>query len=133
MILSENYSNKFILILILSLFLFPNFAVSEELGKENVAATKEGIRVAVLPLENLSGTMAPIKEIRQIFIEKLRKAGVDVLNEEALEKFMAKHRIRYTGGIDKNTAQAFKQEVNVDGVFIASLEFYSDANPPRFL
>jgi TolB-like protein len=131
MISSENYSNKFILILILSLFLFANFADSEELGKESVAAAKERIRVAVLPLENLSGSMGPIKEIRQIFIEKLRTGGIDVLSEEILEKFMAKHRIRYTGGIDRDTAQAFKQEVNVDGVFIISLEFYSDANPPK--
>jgi TolB-like protein len=126
-----SYSNKFVLIPILVLFLFPSFACSKEIGKENFVTKKERIRVAVFPIENLSGSMGPVKEIRQMFIEKLRTAGVDVLNEETLEKFMAKHRIRYTGGIDKNTAQAFKQEVDIDSVLITSLEFYSDANPPK--
>ena len=126
-----NYLNKFILILISALLLFPGFALSKELKEENFATKKERIRVAVFPLENLSGSMAPVKEIRRMFIEKLRTTGIDVLDEETLEKFMAKHRIRYTGGIDRNTAQAFKQEADIDSVLITSLEFYSDANPPK--
>jgi TolB-like protein len=125
-----SYSNKFVFILILALF-SPSGAYSQGLGKENFATKKEGIRVAVFPLENLSGSMAPLKEIREIFIEKLRAKRIDVLDEETLAKFMARHRIRYTGGIDRDTAQAFKQEVNVDGVLMTSLEFYSDDNPPK--
>jgi len=126
-----SYLNKFILILISVLLLFPGFVDSKEIGKKNSATKKERIRVAVFPLENLSGSMGPVKEIRQMFIEKLRTTGTDVLDEETLEKFMARHRIRYTGGIDRNTAQAFKREVNIDSVLITSLEFYSDANSPK--
>jgi TolB-like protein len=126
-----SYSNKFAAILILALLLSASFSYSKEVGKENFATKKERIRIAVFPLENLSGSMAPVKEMRQMFIEKLRTTGMDVLDEETLQKFMARHRIRYTGGIDKNTAQAFKQEVDIDGVLITSLEFYSDVNPPK--
>jgi TolB-like protein len=126
-----SYSNKFALILILALLLSPGFAHSKEIGKENFGTKRERIRVAVFPLENLSGSMAPVKEIRQMFIEKLRTTGIDVLDEETLQKFMARHRIRYTGGIDRNTAQAFKQEVDIDSVLITSVEFYSEANPPK--
>jgi len=126
-----NYSNKIVLALVLLLLLFPSLGLGNETGKEHFASIKGGTRIAVYPVENLSGAMGPIKEIRKMLIERLRAAGVDVLDEEALQKFMARHRIRYTGGIEKNTAQAFKQEENVGGVLITSLELYSDANPPK--
>ena len=127
----RNYSNKIVLTLFLLLLLFPSFALGNEIGKEHFASIKGGTRIAVYPVENLSGAMGPIREIRQMFIERLRTAGVDVLDEEALQKFMTRHRIRYTGGIEKNTAQAFKQEENVACVLITSLELYSEANPPK--
>lgn len=127
----ENYSNKIVLTLVLLLLLFPSFVLGNEIGKKHSASIKGGTRIAVYPVENLSGAMGPVREIRQMFIDRLRAAGVDVLDEETLQKFMAKHRIRYTGGIEKNTAQAFKQEENVGGVLITSLELYSEANPPK--
>ncbi len=127
----ERYSNKFILTLVLLLLLFPSLALSNDIGREHSASIKEGTRIAVFPVENLSGAMGPVREIRQMFIERLRTAGVDVLDEETLQKFMAKHRIRYTGGIDKDTAQAFKREENVGGVLITSLELYSEAIFPK--
>ena len=127
----DNYSNKIVLALVLLLLLFPSLALGQDIGKENFTAMNGKTRVAVFPVENLSGAMGPVKEIRQMFIEKLRTAGVDVLDEETLQKFMAEHRIRYTGGIGKDTAQALKREVNVGGVLITSLELYSEANPPK--
>jgi hypothetical protein len=99
--------------------------------KESPFADKEKFRIAVFPVENLSGTVAPLKEIRQVAIDKLRAKGVDVLEEEALEKFMAKYRIRYTGGVDREVAKAFEQDDKVGGVLIISLELYSDATPPK--
>jgi hypothetical protein len=129
-----SYSNKFVLILILALIFFPNFAYSKdskEIGKENVATKKERMRVAVFPLENLSRSMAPVKEIRQMFIKKLRANGFDVLDEGTLELFMAKYRIRYTGGINREIAKALKQEVGTDGVLITTLELYNEASPPK--
>jgi TolB-like protein len=126
-----SYSNKFVLALVFLLLLFPNFALGQDIGKENFALIKERTRIAVFPVENLSGAMGPVREIRQMFIERLRTAGVDVLDEETLQGFMAKHRIRYTGGVEKDTAQALKREVNVAGVLITSLELCSENNPPK--
>jgi TolB-like protein len=75
--------------------------------------------------------MAPLKEIRQAFVERLREQRLPILEEEALEKFMAKHRIRHVGGIDREIAKAFKEEAGVEGVLITSLELYSETNPPK--
>jgi len=131
MILFTDFSNKIAFLIILGLLFFPSLADAGETKKENPAAGEERIRIAVFPVENLSGTLAPVKEIRQMFIEKLGAKGVDVVDEETLEKFMAKYRVRYTGGVSTEIAKAFKQDINVSSILITSLELYSDANPPK--
>jgi TolB-like protein len=92
---------------------------------------QRALQIAVLPVENLSGTAAPLREIRGALIEGLKARGIDLLQEDALEKFMAKHRVRYTGGIDTITAKQFKDEINCPGVLITSLELYNETNPPK--
>ena len=131
MILFTGFLNKIAFLLILGLLFFPSLAKAEEIKKENPAVSVERIRIAVFPVENLSGTVAPVREIRQMFIEKLGSKGVDVLDEETFEKFMAKYRIRYTGGVSTEIAKAFKRDINVSGVLITSLELYSDVIPPK--
>jgi TolB-like protein len=91
----------------------------------------ERFQIAVYPVENLSGTPSPLKEIRQSVINRLKTGGFSVLEEGILEKFMAKHRIRYTGGIGQGTARAFKEETGTEAVLISSVELYSDGVPPK--
>jgi hypothetical protein len=101
-------------------------------GTSKNAHTRGGkIFIAVLPFQNLSGTMAPLKEIRRLYVSELKKRGFHILEDEALERFMARTRIRYTGGINRAVAQAFKNETGVEGVLITSLELYSEVNPPK--
>lgn len=128
---SINFLSNVVLVFILGVLSFLTPAGAKEVRKEDSVIPEERIRIAVFPVENLSGTVAPSKEIRQIVIEKLRANRFDVLDEGTLELFMAKHRIRYTGGIDRETAKAFKQEVGTDGVLITTLELYDDTNPPK--
>lgn len=99
--------------------------------KKSLPMTDTKFPIVVYPVENLSGTKAPVKEIKQLFVEKLKRIGFDVLGEEVLEKFMAKNRIRYTGGLDETTAKAFKEQMGVEGVLIISVELYSEETPPK--
>ncbi len=118
-----------ILLLVSFLFLSGCFGTKEAVKRDS--AIGEGkYRIAVFPFENLSGTSAPIKDIRRLFIEKLAARGFQIVDEETLEKFMAKHRIRDTGGINTETARAFKKEIGVEGVLITSVELFSDASSP---
>lgn len=87
-------------------------------------------RVAVLPMVNMSGRPAPLTEIRQALIGRLIAQGAVVLDEGELERFMARHRVRYVGGIDTVTAQALMKETGMDSVLITVLEQYADARPP---
>ncbi len=87
--------------------------------------------IAILPVENLSGSAAPLRDIRKALIEGLQARGFNVLEEELLEKFMARRRLRYIGGIDGATAKAIREETGSASVLITSLELYNDTIPPK--
>ena len=118
-------------IFFLALLIFPGFSNAEGVDRNGSPQSGTNPNIAVFPIENLSGTAAPLREIRQIFVEGLKKQGIAVLEDDTFEKFMAKHRIRYTGGLDEDTARSFKEEVGTEGVLIISLESYSEASPPK--
>jgi len=131
MISSTNSLNRVWIFLFAGVLCFSGCTSTKKIVSEN-AQTQEGkFLIAALPFENLSGTNAPLKDIRELFINKLRAKGFPILEEETLEKFMARNRVRYTGGIDKPLAQAFKNDTGTGGVLITSLELYSEANPPK--
>lgn len=118
-------------VILLVFFHISGYAWAKEKVKNNTHNPGGKFSIAVLPLENLSGTMAPLKDIRGLFIHQLEARGFHVLEEDALEKFMARNRIRHTGGINKSLAQAFKNETGTGGVLVTSLELYSEVNPPK--
>lgn len=129
--LSTSFLNK-VFVILFAFFLYLSGCTNTRVTTKKEFHTDEGkLRIAVFPVENLSGAPAPIKEIRQSLISALKKDGFHVLEEEVLEKFMAKHRIRYTGGLDTAVAQAFKQEIGTEAVLITSLKLFSDAVPPK--
>ena len=128
---STSSLNKLAVIFLASLLYLSGGANGEEAGKRGAYVGEEKFRIAVYPLENLSGTAAPLREIRQALIQRLEAQGFRVLEEVTLERFMAQHRIRYAGGIDKMTARAFREETDTEGVLISSLELYSETNPPK--
>jgi TolB-like protein len=124
-----NYSSKAFCILLI-LFLAGCASVPERTADGTPAAIKKS-RVAVLPLENLSGTRAPINDIRNSLIENLKRRGIEVLTDDQLEKFMARNRMRYVGGLSPDVARAFKSQEGIEAVLITSLELYDETPPPK--
>jgi len=94
-------------------------------------AAPPGMRIAVFPMHNLTGRGAPFKKVRLAIIALLKKRGFEVLPENRLEAFMARHRIRYIGGVDEATAGALRDEENVRAVLVLGLESYMGGNPPK--
>jgi TolB-like protein len=64
-------------------------------------------------------------------LEELRQRGFHVLEEDALERFMARHRVRYTAGIDEEIARALKEETGVAGALLTSIELYNEGVVPK--
>jgi hypothetical protein len=99
--------------------------------KEEPAGAVQNLRIAVLPINNLSGSPAPLKNLRQAVIRGLTERGAVVLADEELEKFMARHRLRYIGGMDGDIGLALKEEMGADAALLSSLEFYNESFPPK--
>lgn len=89
------------------------------------------IRVAVLPVHNLSGAVVPTKELLPPIARALARGGVDVVEGEPVEQFLSRHRMRYTGGIGSRDARDAARELGVDAVLITSVELYGSDVPPK--
>ncbi len=98
----------------------------------NTARPGAAPRIAVMPVSNLSGASVPVSEVRRSLIRSLESRGAAVLDDPSLEQFMARHRVRYTGGIDGETGRALKEETGTDAVLFAAVEAATVHGTPRF-
>ena len=88
-------------------------------------------RLALFPVQNLTGGPAPVKEIAAALRAQLLTYGVVLVPDEVVLRTFATHRIRYTGGLDREMAEALREEAGADGVLIPALEVYQPVPPYR--
>jgi len=89
-------------------------------------------KIALLPPENRSGVVAPMNEVRAAIGAALRAQGVPVVDDAAMDQFVANHRVRNTAGIDRATAAAAAEELGADAVLVSVLDLYQPARPAKF-
>lgn len=104
---------------------------SAEAGQKEAPSLHKGMRITVLPVENLSASNAPLEDIGNSINLGLAQNGFRVVNKNALEQFRKKHRMRYTGGVSSVLSEAMLKELDSDAVLITSLEAYHEAEPPQ--
>jgi TolB-like protein len=134
MIFSTNFSNNSVVLIAAILICLTGCSrVNGPVTRvtNDSSAIEDKFPIAVLPIYNLSGSRAPLKDIRESLINSLKKTGVDILDEKVLERVIVRHRIRYVGGIDISAAKAFKEEAGAGSVLITSLELYNTVFPPK--
>ena len=88
-------------------------------------------RLALFPVQNLTGGRAPVKELTAALRAQLLTYGVVLVPDELVMRTLAAHRIRFTGGVDRETAAALREEAGAEGVIIPSLEIYQAVPPFR--
>ncbi len=96
---------------------------AQEMGRDSL--------VAVLPMENLSGAAAPVPAIRSAVIAEMKRRGLRVLDDAVLDAFMARHRVRYTGGVSRDLGRSLRAETGAGAVLAGTVDLYGDAYPPR--
>jgi len=101
----------------------PRYDIGRPLGKNSL--------IAVMPVENLTGVHIPVQEFRKSLIEAMKRQGVNLLPEDALEGFLDRHRIRFTGGLNRKLGEAFREETGTDAVLFAYLELFDEIVPPK--
>ena len=87
--------------------------------------------IMVFPPENLGESSVPLKDIRGSLVIRLKRTGTDITQVESMDNFLSRHRIRYTGGIDLETARAMRKETGAEAVLLTSVGFYSEMFPPK--
>ena len=85
--------------------------------------------VSILPFENLSDNPVATKTITELIKKELRGKGwVFITMDGAVEEFLAKRRIRYTGGVTRLAVREMGKVLGVDAVLVGSINQFSDAN-----
>lgn len=103
-----------------------------EAGADAGGGIGSGPLIAVFPIENLSGTPAPLKDLAAEMAAAMKGAGVRIVDPATVDSFIERHWVRYLGGIDEKTAAALREETGADQVLISNLELYSEVFPPKF-
>ncbi len=88
-------------------------------------------RVAVLPVDNLTGDRAPVRALDGSLREHLRGSGFDLLDDESLDEFMKRHRVRNTSGLSQRASRGLATETGTEALLLTSLVAYADREPPR--
>src|SRR4051812_35516201 len=88
-------------------------------------------RIAVFPLDNLTGVPLPTREVQTEIERSLSIRGIPLVSGPVVDHFLALHRIRWTGGINRDSAAAAGAELGVSAVLITQMELYEATYPPR--
>jgi TolB-like protein len=88
-------------------------------------------RLAVFPLVNASGVVAPMRDIGAALRRQLEKERIPFVEGAPVDDFLARHRIRYTGGLDAATAVLASRELGVDQVLITTVVAVGREPMPR--
>jgi len=87
-------------------------------------------QVALFPFENFSDDIFATEKIMPIVKNQLAEKGFGVLDEETLERFMIKERIRSTGYISAEMARKMGKELDVSAVLIGSINTLNSGKNP---
>ena len=100
-------------------------------GKTAVPSNAAGPSIAILPIVNFSNTPAPMAELDRKWARHLKNKGLHILGADVVEDVVNRNRIRYTGGLTPEKAEAFKTQAGADAVLVTILELYNKAIPPK--
>ena len=89
------------------------------------------IKIAILPFENLTDNSDALTYVIPALKSQLEGKGVEIVDEDILNKFLLKERVRSTGYISKELAQKIGKELNVKAIFVGSINSFRPGENPR--
>ena len=91
------------------------------------------LKILVLPPENLSVGPLPSREVSYRLDQMVVMAGADVIGGARLDEYLAKYRIRYTGGVDPVAAKAAREDLGADAILTTTVMLWGGAPPQAAL
>ena len=84
-------------------------------------------RIAVFPLENLSGVPEAGSRVTAILVSELYNSNlVNVVEQGEVQQFILRSRIRVAGQLDLDTIREASRQLNADGIIFGSVNEYSE-------
>lgn len=101
------------------------------LGAAAPAGAQQPTTVALLPFENVSGSLKGPPIIMPLIGQTLRDKGYNIVTPDKLEPFLFRNRIRNTGMLSRRHLSALRQEFAVDLAMVGSIDLFheSEENP----
>lgn len=81
--------------------------------------------IALLPLVNLSGRPLPLEDLRAGVEAELRARGIELASRGAVDEMLARHRLRYTGGVDAVMANAARDELGAGALVVTAVTLHA--------
>lgn len=91
----------------------------------------ETLRLAILPIDNMTGRAIPLEDLRGGIADRLAARGITLLDPDELGTVLAAGRVRWVGGVSAGTARTLWERHRVNAVLVTSLDMFEDAAPPR--
>lgn len=96
------------------------------------ARAEAPVRLGLLPVENLTETTFDTEGFRAALREALLARGVPTVHPQVVEDGLARHRVRFTGGLDDATALTLREVGGVRAFLVTSVEMVDASENPRF-
>lgn len=111
----------------------PSNPPSSPEGEGEIIATggEVGFKVAIFPFENLSEDKNALASVTPVLRNRVEAKGLEMLNEDALNRFLLKERIRSTGYISSDIARKLREELNVNAILVGSINSFSSGENPE--
>ncbi|MBE0425680.1 MAG: hypothetical protein IBX72_03430 [Nitrospirae bacterium] len=87
--------------------------------------------IAILPFENFSEDKNALLFVMPALRSKLEAEGFKLLDEESLNRFLLKERIRSTGYISWDMSRKMHEELQVSAILIGSVNSFSEKTDPE--
>jgi TolB-like protein len=85
--------------------------------------------ISILPFENLSESPVATKIISELIKKELKNSErIFVTTEDAVDEFLAKRRIRYTGGVTRLAVREMGKALGVNAVLVGTINQFSEGN-----
>jgi hypothetical protein len=91
----------------------------------------ETLRLAILPIDNMTGRAIPLEDLRGGIADRLAARGIALLDPDELGTVLSAGRVRWVGGVSADTGRTLWERHRVNAVLVTSLDMYEDDSPPR--
>lgn len=84
--------------------------------------------LALLPFENVSGSVASVRIIMPLIEHSLRDKGYRLIDSDKIETFLSAQRIRNTGMLSRAQLNVLRREFGVDLALVGSVDLFYESD-----